>query len=397
MTLRRNRDFVLLQAGQLLSSAGSSLTTVAYPLLVLSLTHSPAKAGFVSFARLLPLPLFGLPAGVAADRWNRRTIMLAADVVRACAMGTLALVVFVQPVYALIPILAFVEGTGDAFFSASSPGALRAVVPAGQLPAAISVQQARGAAVGIVGPPAGGILFTAGRALPFLADSISYSFSFVSLLAMHTPFQSKRGETVAGLRAQLREGFSFLWRQPFLRTTSFLYAIGNVTIPAVLFVVVVAGKEQGLGGGAIGALLAAFSGLILVGSAVSPYVRARASVRTIMLAELYLGLGVLLFLIWPNVFVLVAAILPQAAILPITDSVVISRRIAITPDRLLGRVEAARATLARTAQPLGPLAAGILLGWVSSRATVAVFALGTLALCIWGTLSRGLREVPELR
>jgi MFS family permease len=397
MTLRRNRDFVLLQAGQLLSSAGSSLTTVAYPLLVLSLTHSPAKAGFVSFARLLPLPLFGLPAGVAADRWNRRTIMLAADVVRACAMGTLALVVFVQPVYALIPILAFVEGTGDAFFSASSPGALRAVVPAGQLPAAISVQQARGAAVGIVGPPAGGILFTAGRALPFLADSISYSFSFVSLLAMHTPFQSKRGETVAGLRAQLREGFSFLWRQPFLRTTSFLYAIGNVTIPAVLFVVVVAGKEQGLGGGAIGALLAAFSGLILVGSAVSQYVRARASVRTIMLAELYLGLGVLLFLIWPNVFVLVAAILPQAAILPITDSVVISRRIAITPDRLLGRVEAARATLARTAQPLGPLAAGILLGWVSSRATVAVFALGTLALCIWGTLSRGLREVPELR
>jgi hypothetical protein len=116
-----------------------------------------------------------------------------------------------------------------------------------------------------------------------------------------------------------------------------------------------------------------------------------------MLAELYLGLGVLLFLIWPNVFVLVAAILPHAAILPITDSVVISRRIAITPDRLLGRVEAARATLARTAQPLGPLAAGILLGWVSSRATVAVFALGTLALCIWGTLSRGLREVPELR
>jgi hypothetical protein len=170
-----------------------------------------------------------------------------------------------------------------------------------------------------------------------------------------------------------------------------------VTIPAVLFVVVVAGKEQGLGGGAIGALLAVFSGLILVGSLLSPYIRARASVRTIILAELYLGLGILLFLIWPNVFVLVAAILPQAAVLPITDSVVISRRIAITPDRLLGRVEAARTTLARTAQPLGPLAAGILLSWSSSRATIAVFALGTLTLCAWGTLSRNLRDVPELR
>jgi len=78
MTLRRNRDFVLLQAGQLLSSAGSSLTSVAYPLLVLSLTHSPAKAGIVSFARILPVPLFGLVAGVAADRWNRKAITLCA-------------------------------------------------------------------------------------------------------------------------------------------------------------------------------------------------------------------------------------------------------------------------------------------------------------------------------
>ena len=69
MTLRRNRDFVLLQAGQLLSSTGSSFTGVAYPLLALSLTHSPAKAGLVSFARLLPSPLFGLVAGVVADRW----------------------------------------------------------------------------------------------------------------------------------------------------------------------------------------------------------------------------------------------------------------------------------------------------------------------------------------
>ena len=57
--LRRNRDFLLLQIGQLLSNVGTQSTTIAYPLLVLAVTHSAAKAGIVAFARTLPLALFG--------------------------------------------------------------------------------------------------------------------------------------------------------------------------------------------------------------------------------------------------------------------------------------------------------------------------------------------------
>ncbi|HEY6016816.1 MAG TPA: MFS transporter, partial [Gaiellaceae bacterium] len=172
--LGRNRDFVLLQAGQLLSSAGSSFTSVAYPLLVLSLTHSPAKAGLVSFVRLLPSPLLGLLAGAAADRWDRRRIMLAADAVRALAIGALAIVVFTDPVYWVIAAVAFVEGSGDPFFFACHSGAVRNVVPPEQVPAAIGIQQGRSAAVGIVGPPVGGALFGVARALPFAADAVSY-------------------------------------------------------------------------------------------------------------------------------------------------------------------------------------------------------------------------------
>src|SRR5436853_5540430 len=93
MALGRNRDFLLFQAGQLLSSTGSSFSGVAYPLLVLSLTHSPPKAGLVAFARVLPSPLFGLAAGALADRVDRRAVMLAADVARALALAALALVV----------------------------------------------------------------------------------------------------------------------------------------------------------------------------------------------------------------------------------------------------------------------------------------------------------------
>src|SRR5215210_5185219 len=87
--LRRNRDFVLLQAGQMLSHAGTHATILAYPLLVLALTGSAAKAGLVSFARMLPWALFALPAGLAADRWSRKRLMIAADVVRALAIGIL--------------------------------------------------------------------------------------------------------------------------------------------------------------------------------------------------------------------------------------------------------------------------------------------------------------------
>ena len=166
MRLSRNRDFVLFQAGQLLSTAGSSLSSIAYPLLVLGLTGSPAQAGLVSFARLLPSPLLALPAGVLSDRFDRRRIMLTSDAVRAVAMAALAVVVWRTSTFWPIPLLAFVEGAGDTFFGACLGGVLRSVVPPAALPTAVSVQQGRVAVVGIVGPPVGGLLFHVAGAPP---------------------------------------------------------------------------------------------------------------------------------------------------------------------------------------------------------------------------------------
>jgi len=127
----RNREFVLLQVGQLLSSAGTSSTTIAYPLLALALTHSPAKAGLISFARLIPYALFGLASGVAADRWNRKRLMIAADAVRAATVGALAAAILLgRAKFWQIPVVAFVEGTGATLFCASYAGGLRAIVAA---------------------------------------------------------------------------------------------------------------------------------------------------------------------------------------------------------------------------------------------------------------------------
>src|SRR5512133_672145 len=89
---------MLLQTGQLLSNVGTQTTSIAFPLLVLAVTHSPAKAGVVGFARSLPWVLFALPAGLAADRWSRRRLMILSDGVRVLAIGTLAVTILLDRV-----------------------------------------------------------------------------------------------------------------------------------------------------------------------------------------------------------------------------------------------------------------------------------------------------------
>ena len=87
--LRKNRDFVLLQVGQTLSTIGSESVGIAYPLLVLAVTGSPAQAGVVGFARIVPWALFGFAAGVVADRLNRKRVMIVSDLIRIVAVLTL--------------------------------------------------------------------------------------------------------------------------------------------------------------------------------------------------------------------------------------------------------------------------------------------------------------------
>ncbi len=243
---------MLLQIGQLLSHAGTSTTSIAYPLLVLAVTHSPAKAGIVAFARTFAWALFTLPAGLAADRWSRRRLMIAADGVRVLAIGSLAATILLDRVaFWQIVVVAFVEGIGVAVFYGAQPGALRAVVPAHQLPAAAATETGRQAVVRLAGPPLGGALFGLARALPFLVDALSYAFSTFSLLAMRTPFQEEREPQLASLRSRLAEGFCFVWNRPFLRTCALLFGLTNFIGPGVLLAVVVIGKQQRLSGGEV--------------------------------------------------------------------------------------------------------------------------------------------------
>jgi MFS family permease len=395
--LRRNRDFLLLQAGQLLSGIGTQSGLIAYPLLVLGLTESAAKAGVVAFTRALSSTLLALPAGVVADRWNRRRLMIAADGVRVVAVGALAAAMLADRLaYWMIPLAAFVEGGGAAMFLAAEAGALRAVVPVRQLPGAAGARSGRLAAVWLVGPTLGGALFGIARVLPFLVDAVSYACSSVSLLAMRTPFQEARERDRSPLRSRLAEAFRFLWGQRFLRTCAMLFGLANFIAPGVLLAVVVLGERQGLSGGRVGLLVGVFGGCLLLGSFTAPLVRRLLPVRGVLLLELWTWTGCALFLVWPNVYVLTASILPTALAIPSTDSVVHGYRIAMTPDRLIGRVESVWSTISLLIAPLGPLAAGILLDNAPARATIAFFATFGLVLAVWGSLSPSIRAAPSL-
>ncbi len=394
--LRQNRDFVLLQTGQALSTVGSESATVAYTLLVLELTHSPAKAGLTAFARLVPWVLFALPAGVAADRWNRKHLMIASDIVRTGALGLLGLAIATGHLaFGLIPVVAFVEGTMYVVFNIAEVGAVRSVVPVPQLPRAFAAEQARLSAVYLAGPPLGGFLFGIGRAVPFLVDSVSYAFSTGTLLAMRTPFQEARSAAErSSVVAEVREGLHWLWSRPFLRICALLFAASNLSYAALELTLIVAGRRQGLSPAEIGIVIGAIGALSLLGSLAAPRLQRRLTMRAVILTTQWLAVGVGAYLIWPNVFVLVAASAPCFFLNPTLNAMIIGYRTALVPDRLQGRVTSVARSLALLGLPLGPVVAGALLASFSTTATVAFLAGWFAALALIATVSRAIRDAP---
>ena len=395
--LSRNRDFVLLWTGQALSTLGSRVSTMAFPLLVLALTGSPGKAGIVGFAAAVPYPLFVLPAGVLVDRWNRRRVMIACDAGRAFALAALAVALAAGHVsYLLVAAVAFVDGTLFAFFNIAETGVVGQVVPAVQLPEAMARDSARYSAAWLVGPSVGGVLFGISRLLPFVVDAISYAFSVATLLAMRTPFQQERLEPRERLRVEVVQGFVWLWRHSFLRTCALIFAVGNFVGGALFLAVVVVARRDGLAPSQIGVLVAALGALGLAGSLVAPTLLRRLSLRTIVAGYEWLGVGLVAFLVAPNAYVLAATYAPYFFFTPTLNSAIIGYRIAIVPDRLQGRVNSVARFLANVAAPLGPLAAGVLLETVSERATIAVFAGLLTALATYATVSASVRDAPSL-
>lgn len=395
--LRKNRDYVLLQVGQALSMLGSESTQIAYPLLVLALTNSPAHAGVVGFLRFFPYVVFALPAGVAVDRWNRKRLMLLCDAGRALALASLvATLALGKASFAQIVVVAFVEGSLYALFNLAETGALRAVVPAGQLPRAAAGEQSRFATVQLGAPPLGGVLFGIARVVPFAFDVASYVFSVVSLLAIRTPFQDHRERSTTGAREEIAEGYRWLRGRPFLWVIQLVAAGSNVVFEAIFLTIVVVAHRDGLSSAAIGLLIAAAGATMLLGSVVAPILQRLISIRLTTVLQIGLTLAIVAYIAYPSVYVLLGTLLPSTFLVPTVSSSVIGYRIAIAPEPLVGRVNSVARTVAIAGTPLGSLAAGFMLGSWSPRTTVGILCVLTALLLVWTLSSPSLRESPDL-
>jgi hypothetical protein len=394
--LRRNREFMLFQSGQLLSAVGTSIATIAYPLLTLAVTHSAAKAGVVGFAQFLPIVLFSLLAGVLADRGDRKRLMIASDVVRVIAVGSLVVAILTDRLaFWHIVLVSFIEATGGVVFGAGRSGVFKSVVPTEQLAAAASLEQGRISIVQLAGPPTGGVLFGIGRVVPFATDAVSYAASTIALLMMRAPLQQEREAASTSVVAEAAEAVRFVWGNAFLRLTTLMLLLGNFSAAGVYLAVVVLAKQHGLSGTGVGLLVALIGATTLLGASASPLVRRLLSPRAILLSEFWASVALISYLIWPSVYVLAAAFAFQAFFFANTDAAVRTYWYTVTPEYLIGRVPSAMGNVMVLALPFGPLVAGVLIESASSRAAIALFLGVTLVAAVAGTISKATRALPS--
>jgi len=170
-SLWRNPDFLLLWSGQVVSTVGTRVSAVAFPILALAISGSPTVAGLVGALASVPYFLLLLPAGAWVDRWDRKRVMVFCDLGRAAAMGSIPVALAagsLTPVH--LALVALADGTLSAFFDLAGASALPRIVDRPDLSRAISATSLADQASRLVGPALGGFLYVAGRALPFLSS-----------------------------------------------------------------------------------------------------------------------------------------------------------------------------------------------------------------------------------
>ncbi|MEU6139449.1 MFS transporter [Streptomyces sp. NPDC047081] len=390
--LWRNRDFMLLWSGQVVSTVGMRVTTLAYPLLVLALTDSPFRAGLVGFAQTLPFLLLYLPAGALVDRWDRRHVMLAADGVRAVLLGLVVLALAVdEPGLPFLLAVVFLDGACFVFFQLAESAALPHIVPRHQVPTAVAQNQARELGADLAGRPLGGALFAAGHLLPFVADLVSYTIGFLTLLFVRPGLRERaeREHSRPGLRADISEGLVRLWRQNLLRALVALTGAVNLVLAALTLVMIVRARELGASPWLIGVMLALPGGAAIAGAFAAPWLHRRLHPRTLVLGSLWLWACCTAVLAWLHSPVALGAVVAVMSLAePAFNVVVTSYRYAVTPDHLQARTAGAARLITWGTVPLAALAAGSLLAALGPRGTLMTYAVFMTALAAVASRAR---------
>ncbi len=387
-SLWRNADFVKLWTGKTISAFGSEISGTAISLAaILTLNASPMQLGLLGALAGIPALIVGLPAGVWVDRTRRKPIMIMSDLLRAAVLVTI-------PVAALFGILSFVQlvivlmvvKALTVFFEVADNSFLPVVTTREQLVEGNSKLGISDSLAEIGGPAIGGLLVqTITAPFTILLDSVSYVTSALILARIHTPeppiappeqTPSLRREIVEGLRtvresrvllALLAATVAFNLLGSFFGALYSVYVIRNLGLTPLLLGIVISA-------GGVGAL---------IGAASADPVTRRIGVGPALIGGMatHAACALLVSLAFGSV-PQVTAILLFAQIVGDTTLMIffvnaISLRQAVTPDRLLGRVNASFQVIIAAAGPIGFLLGGLLGETIGLRPTLFIAAAGS--------------------
>lgn len=388
-SLWRHRDFRYLWLGQAVSEIGSVATRTALPLAaILALDAGALEVGLLVAASSVAVLVVGLAAGAWVDRLPRRPVLIATDLGRALVLATVPLAAVLGELrIELLYAVAFSSAALGTFFDAAYRSYPPVLVPRERLVEANGALAGTGAVAELTGPSLGGALvqlFTAPFAL--LLDALSFLFSAASLALIRAP--EPRVAAVGGresLAREIAQGLAFIWKDPALRLLAIstvvsslfgnffyslytLFALRDLGLSPLLLGIVVSG-------GGVGSLAAAF--------AAARAARRYGIGRTIIGGRLAAALIALLNPLAGGPPLVAASILMVPQVVGDGFSSVaiingISYRQLVTPQAMLGRVNATMHVLDQGIAPLGAIVGAVIAEATSVRFGITVAVLGLI-------------------
>ncbi|WP_052371911.1 MFS transporter [Amycolatopsis taiwanensis] len=404
----RNRNFVLLWAGQTFSQFGAYVSTVVVPLLAIETLHAGAtELGVIGLMSKLPA-LFYVVAGVWVDRVRKRPLLVGATVIRSVLLLLIPVeVAFGFLTVGLLSATLFVSAVLTVWFDTAYMSYLPALVGREHLVEGNSRMESARATAQVTGPSIGGLLVQAVTApVAVLLDGLSLLGSAVTLSrikhAEPKPAPDQRG--FRGIKDNLIEGFRFLAGHAVLRPLALAIAVNNFAWAAELTLYVIYLVD-------VLHLPASLVGVTLIGSgpgALAGSLAAAAVARKLGLAGAIVS-GLTLFclatLLIPLAPPALGAAIPMLVVAGFLMSAggqvcainVLSLRQGVTPDRLQGRVNGSFRFLSLGLAPLGALAGGLLGTWLGTRTalfvSVGAMAIGPLVVQC-SAAARAMRTLP---
>ena len=245
---RLGTNFRWLLTSTVVNNAGDGVALAAGPLLVASLTRDPFLVSMALLSQWLPMLLFGVIGGVAADRFDRRRMVVVVNLGRAAVLAALVGTIVTGAVsIAVVLVALFVLGTAEAFADAASSTLLPSLVRHEDLGVANARMQGAFLLTNqLVAPPIGAFLFASGMALPFAANAAAFALGAVLVSRIVGSLRSER-EATGGVWADMHEGIRWLVEHRPMRTLALTIFTFNVTYGAAWGVLVLyAGERLGL-------------------------------------------------------------------------------------------------------------------------------------------------------